>query len=173
MVLFRSRRMPPELAAVLDREDQVLAMAATAAGPRLAVSRFGLWLLPVDPDAGPPERWPWHTISRARLQQRMLRVVRADVDPAGPDGIMVLHDRPEQQFELVTASGLSDVVHTRVRRSVAASGRASFGGWVVLRRIAGQDGLTVQYRPEPGALLPAGWAGEVLAIAAALRERSD
>jgi hypothetical protein len=58
-------------------------------------------------------------------------------------------------------------VHTRVRRSVAASRHLPFprgGGWVVLRRVPGRDGLTRQVRLDPGA--DAGAPGFVEAVTA-------
>jgi hypothetical protein len=49
---------------------------------------------------------------------------------------------------------VTDAIHQRVRASVTASRHlmwAGAGGWVVLRRVAGRDGLAVQMRLDPGA----------------------
>jgi hypothetical protein len=83
--------------------------------------------------------------------------------------VQVLVDEPELVFALATRSGLTDVVHQRVRRSVAASRHLPHpgaGGWVVLRRVPGRDGLTRQVRLDPGADAAApGFAAAVRALA--------
>ncbi|MTD13546.1 hypothetical protein GIS00_06255 [Nakamurella sp. YIM 132087] len=143
------RKVPASLQPLLGPEERVLAVAPLEDGGELVATRFGLWA-PVDRSH---IRWDWALISKAGLRDRRLRVVVADPIGTWPDGTVVLADRVAQDFRLGTGSGLTDVVHDRVRRSVAASGRieGSGGGWVVLRRVAGQDGLTVQYRPDtPG-----------------------
>ena len=75
----------------------------------------------------------------------------------------MLVDEPVREYRLAGRTGLTDVVHTRVRRSVAASrtcGYPGAGGWVVLRRVPGRDGLTRQVRLDPGAdVWAAGFAG--------------
>lgn len=169
--LFRRRlALPPSLTSQLDAEEDVQAVATCTDGTLLAVSRFGLWVVPhgtpevaagapTQPELwGEPERLRWQHISKARLAARVLAVTYAR--PVGtfeafghPDGLVVLADEPERSFPLSVRSGLTDAVHTRVRRSVAASRRVDWaggGGWVVLRRVPGQDGLTPQVRVDPG-----------------------
>lgn len=169
--LFRRRPpLPPSLTAQLDPQEDVQAVATCTDGTLLAVSRFGLWVVPhgtpevaagaqTRPDLwGEPERLRWQHISKARLAARVLTVTWAR--PVGtfeafghPDGLVVLADEPERSFPLSVRSGLTDAVHTRVRRSVAASRRVDWpggGGWVVLRRVPGQDGLTPQVRVDAG-----------------------
>ena len=70
------------------------------------------------------------------------------------DGTQVLIDMPVLDFQLAEPSTITDVVHARVRRSVAASRYLPWpggGGWVVLRRVPGQDGVTRQVRLDQGA----------------------
>ena len=80
----------------------------------------------------------------------------------------------ELTFALGTRSGLTDVVHNRVRRSVAASRHLPYpgaGGWVVLRRVPGRNGLTRQVRLDPGADVDTpGFVDAVLAVADELAE---
>ena len=168
----RSPALPPALTAALGAQEDLQAVATCTDGTLLAVSRFGLWIVPggssdltggaetptTTPDGAEPERLSWHHISKARLAARVLTVTSAR--PIGtyeafghPDGLVVLADEPERFYPLSVRSGLTDAVHTRVRRSVAASRRLDWngaGGWVVLRRVPGQDGLTPQLRVDPG-----------------------
>lgn len=116
----------------------------------------------------------WELVARARLTARVLSVIPTRVIGRLPDDVDVLVDEPELVFGLATRSGLTDVVHQRVRRSVAASRHLPYpgaGGWVVLRRIPGRDGLTRQVRLDPGAdaAVP-GFADAVVAVADELAE---
>ena len=99
----------------------------------------------------------------------MLSVIPTRVAGSLPDGVDVLVDEPELVFGLATRSGLTDVVHQRVRRSVAASRHLPYpgaGGWVVLRRVPGRDGLSRQVRLDPGADADVpGFAAAVVAVA--------
>lgn len=144
-----SGRAPAALVAALGRDEQVMGLTPTHDGRMLAASRFGLWL--VDGDAA--ERWDWHLISKARLAELVLGVTVADQVGRWPDGTVLLRDRPEVQIRPLRSTKLTDTVHQRVRRSVAASWHLDWtgsGGWVVLRRIAGHDGLCVQVRLDAG-----------------------
>jgi hypothetical protein len=158
-------KIPPALARVLGPDEHLTGLAPTEDGLLLAVSRFGLWLV----DGERAERWDWHLISRARLADRVLQVTVADEIDHWPDGTVLLADRPEVQLRPVRLTRLTDAVHGRVRRSVAASRQLPWpgaGGWVVLRRSPGRDGLTVQLRVDPGADVAApGFAEAVAAVA--------
>jgi len=143
-------RAPAALVAALGKDEQVMGLTPTQDGRILAASRFGIWL--VDGDVA--ERWDWHLISKARLADRVLGLTVADQVDRWPDGTAVLVDRPEVQIRPERLSKLTDTVHHRVRRSVAASRYlpwAGAGGWVVLRRVPGRDGLVVQLRLDAGA----------------------
>lgn len=196
---WRRPAVPAVLRSELAADERILVTAPCEDGRLLAVSRFGLWV--VSDPAGPAaraERIGWELIARARLTARMLSVLSTRVadridtggvasaleqpvgDPAGgievaiEGGVEVLVDEPELTFALATRSGLTDVVHNRVRRSVAASRHLPYpgaGGWVVLRRVPGRNGLTRQVRLDPGADLSApGFAAAVLAVADELAE---
>jgi hypothetical protein len=141
--------LPPALVSALDPDEQVQVVAQLSGGESLAASRFGLWLA----DGEIAVRWNWERVSKARLTARTLTVVAAEEVGRTPDGIVLLQDLPPRHFELVGTSGLTDAVHARVRRSVAASRYLPWpgaGGWVVLRRVPGHDGLTRQIRLDDG-----------------------
>ncbi len=141
--------LPPALVLALDPDEQVQVVAQLAGGESLAASRFGLWLATGEIAV----RWNWERVSKARLTARTLTVVAAEEVGRTPDGIVLLQDLPPREFELVATSGLTDAVHARVRRSVAASRYLPWpgaGGWVVLRRVPGRDGLTRQIRLDDG-----------------------
>ncbi len=139
------------------------------------MSRFGLWVVadPAGP-AGHAHRIGWELIARARLAARVLSVIPTVVVDHLPDDTNVLVDEPELVFGLATRSGLTDVVHNRVHRSVAASRHLPFpgaGGWVVLRRVPGRNGLTRQVRLDPGAdVAVPGFASAVAEVARELAE---
>ena len=147
---WRRTVLPPALRTALAPDEQVSVVASVVGGDLLAASRFGLWLLAGDVAV----RWNWERVSKARLSARTLVVIAADEVGVTDDGIVLLQDLPPRQFELSATTGLTDAVHARVRRSVAASRHLAWpgaGGWVVLRRVPGRNGLTRQVRLDPGA----------------------
>jgi hypothetical protein len=147
---FRRQVLPTQLTAALDPEEHIQAVAPCLDGKVLAVSRFGLWIVQGDAVG----RLRWELIAKARLTDRVLSIVPTRVSDELADGTQVLIDEPVREFTLAERTGLTDVVHTRVRRSVAASRHLRYpgsGGWVVLRRIPGRDGLARQVRLDPGA----------------------
>lgn len=149
--LRRGPPVPPVLRQSLDRAEEVRQLLSTADGGLLAVSRFGLWRV----DGERAERWAWHLISRVRLAGGRLSVTVADEVDRWEDGTAVLRDRAPVVLQPEALTRLTDEVHHRVRASVSASEQIvdSAGapvGWVVLRRVPGRDGLTVQVRVEPG-----------------------
>jgi len=146
---WRSAPVPAGLVSALDPGEQVQVVASVIGGQTLAVSRFGLWLW-----SDTAVRWNWDRMSKARLSARTLTVIVAEEVGVTDAGIVLLTDLPPRQFELAGTSGLTDAVHARLRRSVAASRHLSWsggGGWVVLRRVPGRDGLTTQVRLDRGA----------------------
>jgi hypothetical protein len=188
---WRRPALPDVLRSALDVDERILVTAPCADGRLLAASRFGLWV--VDEPAGPAaraDRIGWELVARARLTAQMLSVLPTRVVDRFTGGVgayvdvhadvhvdldvEVLVDDWELAFPLGTRSGLTDVVHNRVRRSVAASRHLPYpgaGGWVVLRRVPGRNGLTRQVRLDPGADVDApGFADAVLVVADELAE---
>ena len=110
-------------------------------------------------------------VAKARLSARVLSIIPTEVVDEFADGTVVLIDESPREYTLSGRSGLTDVVHTRVRRSVASSRHLEFpggGGWVVLRRVPGRNGLIRQVRLDAGA--DAGAAGFAEAVAAVADE---
>jgi hypothetical protein len=162
---WRRRALPPQLMAALDTDEQIQVIADLLDGNRLAASRFGLWTVGQDKAT----RLGWELVTKATLTVRTLSVIPAQVVDEFADGTQVLVDEPSREYVLVGRTGLTDVVHTRVRRSVAASRHLRHpggSGWVVLRRVPGRDGLTRQVRLDHGADARApGFAAAVTALA--------
>jgi hypothetical protein len=162
---WRRRSLPPLLHAALDPDEHIQVLAGCQDGKMLAASRFGLWVI----DEQKASRLGWELIAKARLSARVLSVIPTEVVDEFADGTVVLIDESAREFTLSGRSGLTDVVHTRVRRSVASSRHLDFpggGGWVVLRRVPGHNGLTRQVRLDPGANASApGFAAAVAAVA--------
>ena len=136
------------MTAVLDKDEHIQVLADCTDGKMLAASRFGLWVITDDKAS----RLGWELIAKARLTARVLSVIPTQVVDQFADGTQVLMDEASREYTLAGRSGLTDVVHARVRRSVAASRHLDFpggGGWVVLRRVPGRNGLTRQVRLDP------------------------
>lgn len=156
--------MPAALRVALEPGEHI-SSAVPADGSVLAVSRFGLWIVEGETAA----RIDWHLVSKARLAEGELRLTVADEIATWADGTVLLRDRAPRSLHPQRLTRLTDAVHQRVRASVAASSHLDWpgaGGWVVLRRIAGRDGLTVQLRLDPGA--DPATAGFAEAVAAAV-----
>jgi hypothetical protein len=162
---WRRRALPPQLSAALDAEEHIQVIADLVDGNQLAASRFGLWTVQDDKAS----RLGWELVAKARLTARVLAVIPTQVVDEFADGTQVLVDEPTREFVLAGRSGLTDVVHARVRRSVAASRHLSYpgaSGWVVLRRVPGRDGLTRQVRLDQGSDASApGFAAAVAVVA--------
>ena len=171
----RRLSVPDALARELQADEHVQVLAPLVDGDVVAVTRFGMWLLSGDVAI----RWNWETVSKARLAGGELVVIAAEEVGVSDDGIVLLQDLPTRRFQLAGPTGLTDAVHTRVRRSVAASRHLPWpgaGGWVVLRRVPGRNGLTTQVRldQESGATTQAlestGFLAAVRQVAGELRD---
>jgi hypothetical protein len=148
---FRRRpALPVALTRALAAEETVLAAAREAAGGWLAVTRYGIWRSPVDSE---PTLVPWTLISKVSWQTPILQVVRAD--PVGElAGAELIVDRLPDNYEVAEPGKLTDVIHARVRSGIITSEHHDFpgggGGWVVVRRVPGQNGPVAQVRLDPG-----------------------
>lgn len=161
---FRRAAMPDPLRAALQPDEQIAAAVHTDSGITLAASRFGLWIV-TDAIA---ERIDWHHVSKARFADGVLHLTVADEVGTWPGGAVLLRDRAPRTWRPDHANKLTDAVHRRVRDSVVASRHLPWpgaGGWVVLRKVAGRNGLTVQVRLDPGSDLSApGFDEAVVAV---------
>lgn len=166
---FRKRPAPPAaLTTALQADEEILASAQEAAGGWMAVTRYGIWKLPVD---GEPKLVPWTLISKVTWQTPILHVVRADVvgELAGAELIV---DRHPYNYEIAEPGKLTDVIHQRVRSGIISSTHHDFpggGGWLVVRRVPGQDGPLAQVRLDPGTPLDDArrWLPDLVAAAMA------
>jgi hypothetical protein len=143
--------VPDQVRGALDADEVVLTSALAADGTTVAATRKRLMVL-----AGTELRSiGWSQMAKARLDAGTLTVVPLQPVMVLPDGTAVLRDAVPLIFAFDRPAGITDQVHSRVRRSVAASRYLPWpggaGGWVTTRRVAGQDGLVLQIRLDPGA----------------------
>jgi hypothetical protein len=140
----RAPRPPAELAALLDRDDRVVAWADTDEGSVVLASRFGLWW----PFSSGPRRIGWQRVDKATWVDGVLRVTEADlVDD------LLLVDREPVQAQLLVPRDLPPTVRKRVEATVVSSELVSGAGVamrVVGRRVPGRDGVSWWARLEPG-----------------------
>ncbi len=142
--------LPPPLRAALREDEHIQAVADLTDGTLLAASRFGLWHI----DGDDVSVTGWESIAKARLTGSVLSIIPTQLVGGLFDSTVVLADDITREYLLAGRSSLTDEVHNRVRRSVVASGHFDSpggGGWVVLRRVPGRDGLVTQVRLDPGA----------------------
>ncbi|NNG37500.1 hypothetical protein [Nakamurella aerolata] len=170
--------VPQQVRDELGPEEVVHAHARSTDGVQLTVTRLRLLILRPDVSGGAERSaepaagetavgaglsaLPWHRIAKARLQPRQLTVIPlreltfgSDQSGAdtGWDGELTVDAAP-LTFALERPVKVTDQIHARVRRSVAASRYLPWhggGGWVSLRRVAGRDGLLPQLRLDTGA----------------------
>jgi hypothetical protein len=190
---WRRESLPPALAGRLEADELITAMAQADDGHSLLTTRRGLWVV----DGERAERLGWERVAKARLELGVLTLVPlddvslpagVDVRPRLPEGVdmpplpadmdagpgmAVVRDGRPWAYRLGRPAKVTDQVHTRVRRSVAASRHLPWpgaGGWVALRRVPGRDGLLVQLRLDPAAdPLAPGFLPAVRHVAAELR----
>lgn len=139
----RLRRIPPILRQAMAPDETVIRAAYTASGHVLAVSRFGLWQV-CDQET---MRIDWPLVSHARLRENTLHMTLLEPVEKWDDDTAVLRAGAELEWKLPRSTRLTDEVHDRVRRSVAASAYVAGdpgGAWIVLRRVPGHDGLAAQ-----------------------------
>lgn len=138
-------QVPADFAGELVADEHVLALARTADGGPLLASRLGLWL---------PEgrRVGWHLLSKVSWNAGSLSVVEAEqVESAGE--AVLLRDLPARRFRLAEPGRLPQVLRERVDGSIKSRDHRELPGggvWVVQRKVAGQDGIQLQVRADPG-----------------------
>lgn len=132
--LSRRPTVPAQARARLDRDERVLAWAATGDGDYVLATPLGLWW----PDA---DRLPWHLITHVVWSGTTLTVTSAtEVEPS------VLENDPARSVRLPEAGTLPETVQTRFYSSRSHTTRHALPGGsgviIVARRVPGQDGLT-------------------------------
>jgi hypothetical protein len=137
------------LVSLIGHDELVIASVRLTPQGALAATREALYLA----WNGGQERVPWHLVSKARLEAGTLSITVADEVGTLPSGAVLLRDRGSVAVRPERRNRVTDVVHSRVRGSVVASQRVTApraAGWVVLRSVAGRDGLVVQMRLDRG-----------------------
>ncbi|WP_209647913.1 hypothetical protein [Kibdelosporangium banguiense] len=137
--------LPDDFEGTLEEGEYVLASSPVKSGGHLVATSHGLWL----PGS---RRVGWHLISKATWGGGALVLIEA-TEAAHAGDAVVLNDMPPVKFVLTGVGKLPDIVHTRVTKSISSRHRQELpggGAWFVQRRIPGQDGITLQVRPDPG-----------------------
>ena len=144
MALFHRRESPPpELLALLDRDERVVGWGTGGQAHVLATPR-GLWW---PSDAG-YRRIGWERVDKATWRDGVLTVTEADV----VDDLLLV-DRDAVSIELAVPRHLPAAVRTRVDTNVVHTELMPVPGGsarVVARRVPGQDGLVWWARLEAG-----------------------
>jgi len=142
------RELPADFTGTLLPDEHVLGVAELADGGQLVATSFGLWL----PDGDGVRRIGWHLISKATWGQGSLSVVEA-VETGSVADVVLLSDGPARRLRLDQPGKLPQIVHTRVTDSIKSSHHRDLpggGAWFVQRSVAGQDGIVLQVRADPG-----------------------
>jgi hypothetical protein len=173
-VPWRRNSVPQALSGRLDADELITAMAQTDDGRTLVTTRRGLWVV----EQVGAERLGWERVAKARFELGVLTLVPLE-DVALPQDLdaaqemSVVRDGRPRDHRLGRPAKVTDQIHIRVRRSVAASRYLPWpgaGGWVALRRVPGRDGLLLQLRLDPVAdQLAPGFLPAVRSVAAELR----
>ena len=159
--------LPQGLSSQLADDELVTASAETTDGSVVVCTRRGLWRV----EGQVVDRLGWERVAKAKLDGGRLTITGIVEVAVWADGTSVVTDAEPVEYRFERPNKVTDQVHTRVRRSVAASRHLPWpggGGWVALRRIPGRDGLHPQLRLDPGADPAA--PGLAQAVAAVLSE---
>lgn len=140
--LSGTAEVPSDFQGTLEAEEQVLAASRVEEGPVVA-THLGLWL---------PEgrRVGWHLVSKATWRNGVLTLTEA-AETGDVGGAVLLRDQPVRRLRLTRPARLPEVVHERVNLSIRSRHHRDLprgGAWVVQRKIPGQDGITLQIRPD-------------------------
>jgi hypothetical protein len=139
------RDVPEDFDGKLDDGEYVLASSPVKSGGHLVATSHGLWL----PGS---RRVGWHLVSKATWGSGALVLIEA-IEATQAGDAVVLSDLPPVKFVLTGAGKLPDIVHARVTKSISSRHRQELpggGAWFVQRKVPGQDGVTLQVRPDPG-----------------------
>lgn len=139
---------PNEIVGHLAANERVLAVATVAGGGNLVATSIGLW----SPGDDGPRRVGWHLISKATWDNTSLSVTEAEEIGTVSDAVL-LTDLPVRRWRLARPGRLAEAVHARVTGSIRSSHHRDLpggGAWVVQRSVAGQDGIVLQVRADPG-----------------------
>jgi hypothetical protein len=145
-VLFRRRRLPPELLPALARDERVLAWAWVTAHAVVVATNQGLFL------PGRDQRLWWHEIHKATWTGRSLVIIPAALVEER-QGYEVVADAPALEVTLPEPGDVPQVVRNRVTRSVLFSSHRPVpggGARVAGRRVPGVDGVTWTVRYDEG-----------------------
>lgn len=144
--LFRRKaKLPAANRPALERDERIVAWAATSSDGAVVATNRGLWLPGLN-------RLGWHEVHKAVWSGRELRVTPAQVC-AERDGYLVVADQPEVCQLLLEPGELPHQVRARVTRSVAYTVHHPLPGGglrIAARRVSGTDGLTWTVRYDPG-----------------------
>lgn len=147
----RPVRLPPPISRALQADEVVTGYAVDRDGIRLASTRRRLLVLRADDTLLPIS---WFEVAKARLDAGVLTLIPLRlIGPFAGSGDLLI-DAPALTFAVGKPNRLTDQVHHRVRRSVAAGRHLPWpgaGGWVTTRRVAGENGLLLQLRLDAGA----------------------
>jgi hypothetical protein len=142
------RDLPVDFTGKLEPNEHVLAVADLVDGGHAVATSFGLWL----PEGDGMRRVGWHLISKATWDQGSLSVIEAEETGSVADAVL-LADRPARRLRLGKAGRVPQIVHARVTGSIKSSHHRDLpggGAWIVQRSVAGQDGIVLQVRADPG-----------------------
>ncbi|MFC4942097.1 hypothetical protein [Pseudonocardia sp. GCM10023141] len=140
--------LPSGFAGELDADEIVLASATLASGGHVVATSLGLWL----PAPDGVRRLGWHLISKASWQSGSITLIEA-TEVAEVDGAALIRDLPPQRLRLSEPGKVPEIVHARVTGSITSRHHRDLpggGAWFVQRKVAGQGGVRLQVRPDPG-----------------------
>jgi hypothetical protein len=151
--------LPDGFTGTLDPDERALAVATlTTPGRHVIGTSFGLWIPTDDPaQENGSRRLGWHLVSKASWQNSTLVLIEA-TESEEVDGAVLLTDLTPARFRLADPGRLPEVVHARVEGSIKSRHHRDLpggGAWFVQRKVAGQDGFSLQVRPDPGTDLDA------------------
>lgn len=149
-VLQRLLRKPPlPEGVVLEPDEHVIATAEVAGGGQVLATSRGLWLAASDAE---PEHLRWHLISKATWEGGTLRVIPArEIEDI--EGAVLIADESPLRVRLSEPRRVPETVHRRVTGSIKTRHHRDLpggGAWFVQRTVAGQDGILLQVRADPG-----------------------